>query len=88
MNKEWHNPDPTTLGNIESEFLSDSGRNKAVIIKTPTGLLMVHGYILDDTDLNEGLSDSIGWISESGPSFTETISDAEAIAKEYLNREK
>ena len=83
---EWHNPDPKSLGEVISETKSGDGRSKVIIIRHKSGNYMVHGYYLDDSDLLEGHSDSVGWVSESGPSIVDTFSRAEILAIEYLTR--
>lgn len=83
---DWHNPDPGALGEIIFETKTLDGRNKAVIIRNTQGHCVVHGYFLDDSDLVAGFSKSVGWVSESGPSITDTLERARKLAEEYLTR--
>ncbi len=86
--EEWYNPNPDNIGEVVFQFITENGRNKAVIIKRKDGNYVVHGYIIDDSDFIAGYDDAVGWVSESGPSFTDSIERAKEIANEYIMRGK
>jgi predicted RNA-binding Zn-ribbon protein involved in translation (DUF1610 family) len=80
----WYNPKPADIGTILSEQTTPDGRAKAVVFRNQQGSFTVYFYRLDDSDLQEGRSNSVGWIHEFGPSLTDSLERAQAIASEYV----
>ena len=84
--QDWHNPAPESLGEVLLELKALDGRNKAAIIRNAQGNYIVHGYSLDDSDLVAGYDNFVGWVSDSGPSITDSLERAKNLAEEYLVR--
>ena len=82
--KNWHNPAPELVGEIVSESNSLDGRRKVVIVKNDKDKFYMYGYILDDFDFNEGLSNVVGWVAQN-TSITDSIEKANELSKEFLS---
>ena len=81
----WHSPLPESLGDVVEEKVSGGRLFKVVLIRTREGLFTVYGYRFDDSDLNEGRSNSVGWFHVSGPSITDSLSRGRELADACLN---
>lgn len=84
---EWYNPKPESIGEVVAQIISPDGQHKSVVIRTKENTFCVYMYERDESDIESGMSDAVGWIAHSGPSITDSIERAQALAAEYLRKE-
>jgi len=81
---EWYNPKPEAIGEIVTELGTQDGSHKSIVIRTKEDTFCVYLYERDESDVQAGMSDAIGWVGRTGPSYTDTIEKAKELAAEYL----